>query len=100
MTLTLKRFYLDKGMEKCGIPNGIMRPIGAPTIQSKIISKSITNLVYFLYEDKFETFQHGYRRGKGTHSALFEVWKKIFVEEKSLIYEFDFISFFNRVSPQ
>jgi len=99
MKLTLKRFYLDKGIEKCGIANGLLRPIGAPSIQSKVINKSITNLIYFMYEDKFAQFQHGYRKGKGAYSALIVIWREIFLYKKRFIYEFDFVSFFNRVSP-
>jgi len=57
-------------MEKEGIPNGKLRPIGAPTTPSKVISKSINNLIYFLFEDKMKTFQNGYRQQKGTHTAL------------------------------
>jgi len=62
------------------------------------MSKSLNNLIYFLFEDKLANFQHGYRRGKGTHTALNEVFKRIFLEKNKLIYEFDFKSFFNRVS--
>jgi len=68
--LTLHRFYLDKGMEREGVPNGKLRPIGAPTIQSRVLSKALTDLTYFLFEDKLKTFQHGYRKGRGTHTAL------------------------------
>jgi len=71
--LTLKRFYLDKGMEKEGIPNGKLRPIGAPTYESRVISKSLNNLIYLLFADKMLSFQHGYRKGKGTHTALMKV---------------------------
>jgi len=59
-------------MEREGIPNGKLRPIGAPTIQSRVISKALNDLLYILYEDRLKAFQHGYRRKKGTHTALFE----------------------------
>lgn len=97
LSLILKRFYIDKGLVKEGIPNGKLRPIGAPTLSSKLISKSITNLIYLVYEDKFEEYQHGYRKHRGTHTALSEVWTRLFIEKKRFIYEFDFMSFFNRV---
>jgi len=100
LKLTLKRFYLDKGMEREGIPNGKLRPIGAPTIQSRVISKALNDLLYILYEDKLKAFQHGYRRKKGTHTALFEAWERIFIERKKYLFEFDFIAFFNKVDPK
>jgi len=99
MKLTLKRFYLDKGMEKEGIPNNKFRPIGAPTLISRVISKAFTDMTYFIHEKDMKPFQHGYRLDKGCYSALFEVWKKIFVEKEEHIYEFDFKSFFNTVRP-
>jgi len=87
-------------MEREGIPNGRLRPIGAPTLQSRVISKSLNDLIYILYEDEMKEFQHGYRRHKGTHTALFEAWERIFIKKKTYIYEFDFIAFFNRVKPR
>jgi len=97
MTLTLQRFYLDKGMEKTGIPNGKFRPIGSPTRQSRVISKSLNDLIYFLFEDRMRNFQHGFRRDRGTWSALYEVWHRIAVLHQRYIYEFDFQSYFNKV---
>lgn len=98
--LDLKRFYLDKGMEKTGVPDGRLRPIGAPTYPSRIIAKSINNLIYLIYEDQFLSSQHGYRRNQGTHTALKEVFKLLFVEKNDYVYEFDFMSFFNKVDPK
>jgi len=86
-------------MEKEGIPNGKLRPIGAPTYESRIISRSLNNLTYLLFADKMLSFQHGYRKGKGTHTALSKVWEEIFIKKNKFIYEFDFRSFFNRVDP-
>jgi retron-type reverse transcriptase len=73
MKLTLKRFYLDKGMERDGIPNNKFRPIGAPTLISRVISKAFTDMTYFVHESDMKPFQHGYRLDKGCYSALFEV---------------------------
>jgi len=98
LQLTLKRFYLDKGMERTGVPNGKFRPIGAPTLVSRVISKAFNDMVYFIMEDGFELFQHGYRLDRGCYSALYEVWERIFVKNQREIYEFDFQAFFNTVS--
>jgi len=73
LMLTLKRFYLDKGMEKTGVPNGKFRPIGCPTLVSRLISKAFNDMIYFVFADGYESFQHGYRVNKGTHTALTEV---------------------------
>jgi retron-type reverse transcriptase len=73
LTLTLQRFYLDKGMEKVGIPNGKYRPIGAPTLVSRVIVKGLNDMIYYINKDNFKDFQHGYRINKGCHTALYKV---------------------------
>jgi retron-type reverse transcriptase len=57
-------------MEKTGIPNGKLRPIGAPTLMSRIFSKALNDMVYYICEDGFKDFQHGYRVDRGTYTAL------------------------------
>lgn len=95
----LKRFYLDKGMEKTGVPNGKFRPIGSPDFASRVISKALNDMVYFINHKDAATFQHGYRMNRGTYSALYKTWEYIFVDGHRSIYEFDFQSFFNTVTP-
>jgi len=90
MVLTLERFYIAK-------PNGKLRPIGAPTRQSRIISKALNDLIYTLFEDRLMAFQHGFKKDRGTWSALYDVWFKIAVLDHKYIYEFDFKSYFNNV---
>jgi len=97
LTLELKRYYLDKGLEKCGIPNGRMRPIGSPTLPSRMISKALNDLIYFVFEDKLASYQHAYRKERGTHTALLEIWLRITNLKQRNIYEFDFKSYFNSV---
>jgi len=95
--LTLKRFYLDKGMEKFGVPNGKFRPIGAPSLISRVIAKALNDMVYYINEDRFMSFQHGYRLNRGCDTALYKVFENVFVHKIEKIYEFDFKGFFNNV---
>jgi len=62
----LKRFYVPK-------PNGKMRPIGAPSYDSRAISRAFNDMIYYVFIDKFLPMQHGFRVKRGTHTALFEV---------------------------
>lgn len=98
LSLDIERFYLDKGIEKDGIPNGKLRPIGSPTPVSSFMSRAITDMTYFIMEDQFKPYQHGFRRTKSTQTALLEVWDKLYLENCRSIYEFDFQAFFNNVN--
>jgi len=103
MALTLERFYLSK-------PEGTrissdhvfhegekFRPIGAPTFESRMISKCLNDLTYFLLEDSLNNFQHAYKHERGTHTALIEVWLRIVVLKHTHIREFDFKGYFNNI---
>jgi hypothetical protein len=59
----------------------------------------MTDLIYVLFWDKFSRHQHGYRRNKGTYSALYGVIHALRKNKDALVYEFDFKSFFNMVRP-
>lgn len=71
--MALTRFYLDKGMEKVGIANGKLRPIGSPTLESRVISKALNDMIYYIFKSDMKDFQHGYRLNKGCFTALYQV---------------------------
>jgi retron-type reverse transcriptase len=90
MILELERFYITK-------KNGKLRPIGSPTYESRMISKALNDLIYFIHEDKLAQSQHAYRFERGTHTALIDVWMRTVLLKHRHIYEFDFKSYFNNV---
>lgn len=107
--LLLKRFYVIKNKVDAS-RNGAyyngelregekLRPIGAPEYPSRVISKSFTDLIYLLFWDKFARHQHGYRRFRGTYSALYGVIHMLRSNKDAIVFEFDFKSFFNMVRP-
>lgn len=93
------RYYILK-------KNGKYRPIGAPRLTSKVMSRFLSDMVTSLLEperikDKFAN--HAYRPHKGVHTAIMEFvreWKRCILVNKTLphIYEFDLKSFFNNVT--
>lgn len=87
--LMLERFYILK-------KNGKWRPIGSPTIESRVMSKSLTDLITFLFEDTRGIHQHAYRMNKGVWSCLLEVAAKL-KRGNQEVFEFDLKSFFNKV---
>jgi len=62
-----------------------------------MISKALNDLIYFVFEDKLASYQHAYRKERGTHTALLEIWLRITNLNQKFIYEFDFKSYFNSV---
>lgn len=92
LTMDLKRFYIQK-------PNGKYRPIGSPTIASKVIAKMLTDMWVTISEPHRSRMQHAYRPNKGTWSAIEDVIRKIDqMKEGDEIYEFDLKGFFNSVN--
>lgn len=87
--LMLDRFYILK-------KDGKWRPIGSPTFESRLMSKSLTDLITFLFEDSRGVHQHGYRHNKGVHTSLQAVIEKLKKGYKE-VFEFDLKCFFNNV---
>lgn len=54
-------------------PNGKTRPLGLPTWSDKLIGEVVRLLLEAYYEPMFSDRSHGFRPGRGCHTALREV---------------------------
>jgi retron-type reverse transcriptase len=53
--------------------NGKLRPLGVPSWSDKLVGEVVRLLLEAYYEPTFSDHSHGYRPGRGPHTALREV---------------------------
>jgi group II intron reverse transcriptase/maturase len=66
----VRRIYIEKKHSKK------LRPLGLPTWSDKLLQEVMRLLLEAYYEPCFSTHAHGFRPGRGCHTALTEIYHK------------------------
>lgn len=86
----VKRSYVPKNEKE-------KRPIGLPTVENKILERSVAMILEPIYEEEFYPFSFGFRPGRSAYQALEYLRTQCLEQKVEWILEVDLRKFFDTV---
>jgi len=100
----LQRFrsgtYRAPPSRRAHIPKGDgakTRAIGIPTFEDKVLQRAIVMVLEQVYEQEFHDGSHGFRPGRGAHTALEALWHGLMNMGGGVVLEVDIQGFFDNL---
>jgi RNA-directed DNA polymerase len=89
--------YRAKPVRRAYIPkaDGRQRPLGVPTLEDKIVQRSVVEVLSAIYETDFLGFSYGFRPGRSPHHALDALTVGIETRKVNWVLDADIRGFFD-----
>jgi RNA-directed DNA polymerase len=89
--------YRAKPVRRAYIPkaDGRQRPLGVPTLEDKIVQRSVVEVLNAIYEADFLGFSYGFRPGRSPHQALDALTVGVMTKKVNWVLDADIRAFFD-----
>ncbi len=80
--------------------NGKLRPLGIPTVEDRLLQRSVARILNAVFESDFLECSYGFRPGRSPHDALRALRSAVIAGKTRRIFEADIRSYFDCINHQ